>query len=169
MGGAQAQVLSAAQISLWARIGQLHAADVEAAIRQRRLVIEGMIHAALEAMHEPLTRREIAEQRLLRRYLQTFGPAMPADFAYWVGIPLRDARAIWVREEARLASVSIEGPLAALVSEDVQHLTAARPLRPPVRLLPSFDAHLLGYRDRRHLTPPRDSRRSTARRVGWRR
>jgi hypothetical protein len=278
MGGAQAQVVSAAQMSLWTRTDHLRAADVEAAVRQRRLVrawcmrhtlhlvpadelavfvrgsagraerdvrwvrgkgvpdrvIEGLIDAALEAMSEPRTRREIAErvsrslgvrqrtflgggwgnqaripavavggltfpivylfhligargvicsgtprgseptyvradawlprwhdvprdvaeQRLLRRYLQTFGPATPDDFAYWVGLPLRDARAIWLREEARLVHASIDGVLATVVSEDVQRLTAARPLRPPLRLLPSFDAHLLGYRDRRHLIAP---------------
>jgi hypothetical protein len=38
MGGAQAQLLSAAQLSLAARIRNLHVADVEAALRERTLV-----------------------------------------------------------------------------------------------------------------------------------
>jgi hypothetical protein len=290
MGGAQAQVLSAAAMSVWTRIEHLRAADVEAAIRQRRLirawcmrhtlhlvpadelavfvrgssgraerdvrwvrgkgvpdrVIEETIDAALEAMSEPLTRREIAErvsrslgvrqrtylgggwgnraripavavggmtfpivylfhllgargvicsgpprgpeptyvradawlprwrdvprevaeQRLLRRYLQTFGPATPADFAYWVGLPLRDALAIWMREEAHLIPVSIDGALAAIVREDAHHLSVAQSLRPPVRLLPSFDAYLLGYRDRRHLIAP-EKLKTVYRTQGW--
>jgi len=110
--------------------------------------------------------RDVAEQRLLRRYLQTFGPATPADFAYWVGLPLRDARAIWIREDTRLAPVSIDGALATVLSEDVQRLTTARPVRPPLRLLPSFDAHLLGYRDRRHLIAP-ERLKTVYRTHGW--
>jgi hypothetical protein len=38
MAGAQAQVLSAAQISLWARVRDLRVEDVDAALRQRTLV-----------------------------------------------------------------------------------------------------------------------------------
>jgi hypothetical protein len=38
MAGAQAQVLSAAQISLWARVRDLRVEDVEAALRERTLV-----------------------------------------------------------------------------------------------------------------------------------
>lgn len=275
MGGAQAQVLSAAQISLWARIGRLAAEYIDTAIRERRLIrawcmrhtlhlvpaedlavfvrgsagrverdvrwlrgkgmpdrtIEKIIAAALEAMDQPLTRREIAErmsrslgvrqrehvgggwgnraripaiviggmtipivwlfylvgargvicsgpargaeptyvradtwiprwrdtpreeaeQQLLRRYLQTFGPGTPAEFAYWVGTPQREAQAIWTREESNLARVSVEGAPAAVVRADVADLVEAPSIRPPVRLLPYFDAYLLGHRDRRHI------------------
>ena len=38
IAGAQAQVLSAAQISLWARVGNLRVEDVQAAVRDRALV-----------------------------------------------------------------------------------------------------------------------------------
>jgi Winged helix DNA-binding domain len=275
MAGAQAQVLSAAQISLWARVDNLAVDDVEAAVRDRMLVrawcmrhtlhlvpandlavfvrgsaaraerdirwvrgqgladrvIEGMIDAALTAMDQPVTRREIAERvsrslgvrprayigggwgnrskipavavggltfpivylfhllgargvicsgpargteptfvradawiprfrdvprdvaerRLLRRYLQTFGPTTPSEFAYWVGMPLRDARAIWVREESRLASVSIDGTSGTVVPEDLRHLARTNPTPAPARLLPYFDAYLLGSKDREHL------------------
>lgn len=275
MGGAQAQVLSAAQISLWARVGRLAAEHIDAALRERKLIrawcmrhtlhlvpaedlavfvrgsagrverdvrwlrgkgmpdrtIEKIIGAALEAMDQPLTRREIAErvsrslgvrqrehvgggwgnraripgiaiggmtipivwlfylvgargvicsgpargaeptyvradawiprwrdlpreeaeQQLLRRYLQTFGPGTPSEFAYWVGMPQREAQAIWIREESNLARVSIDGASAAIVREDLKDLMRATGIRPPVRLLPYFDAYLLGHRDRRHI------------------
>ncbi len=38
MGGAQAQLLSAAQISLWSRVRDLHVSDVEEAMRKKTLV-----------------------------------------------------------------------------------------------------------------------------------
>src|SRR5512132_2200532 len=38
MGGAQAQLLSAAQLSLWSRVRDLRITDIEDAFRKRRLV-----------------------------------------------------------------------------------------------------------------------------------
>jgi len=115
MAGAQAQLLSAAQLSLWARVRDLEIAHVEEAVRKRTLVkaacmrrtlflvpskdvavfvrgtarraekeirwargkgvpervIEAAIEAALGALDEPRTRREIAE-----RASQTLGVQM---------------------------------------------------------------------------------------------
>lgn len=106
MAGAQAQVLSAAQISLWTRVCDLRVQDVEAALRERALakascmrrtlhllpsqdlgifvrgsarraereirwvrgkgvsdrVLRALIDAALRALDQPLTRRELAER-----------------------------------------------------------------------------------------------------------
>jgi hypothetical protein len=290
MAGAQAQVLSAAQISLWARVGGLLATDVDAALRGRTLVrawcmrhtlhlvpadelavfvrgsagraerdirwlrgkgiadrvIDAVIDAALAAMDQPVTRREIAErvsrslgvrqreyvgggwgnrakvpavavggmtvpivwlfnligargvicsgpargaeptyvradawihrwrdvtrevaeQRLLRRYLSAFGPATLSDFAYWVGLPLRDARAIWEREHSASAFVNVEGTTGAVLGDDLQNLAGAVPVRPPVRLLPYFDAYLLGHRERGHLVP-RGKLKTIYRTQGW--
>lgn len=89
--------------------------------------------------------RERALAELARRYLGGHGPALPADLAAWVGLPLRDARA----------------GLGSIGSELVEHGNglvdlAARdpaPDRMPPRLLPAFDPYLLGWKDRTFTVP----------------
>jgi hypothetical protein len=95
--------------------------------------------------------REEAEGRLLRLYLQAFGPATPADFALWTGITLTEARAIWNRERAGLVPVRVEGWDAAVLKQDLDELAQAELERPLVRLLPYFDTFLLGHKERDHL------------------
>lgn len=95
--------------------------------------------------------QEQAEELLLRRYLQAFGPATLADFAMWSGISLTEARAIWTREQSRLAPVNVEGWEAAILRKDLNELAQAQLESPLVRLLPHFDTFLLGHRERRHL------------------
>lgn len=275
MAGAQAQLLSAAQISLWPRVSTLQIDDVEAAISERHLVKAGCmrrtlflvpaeelaifvrgtarraekgirwtlgkgvpertvtaaIAATLEALDQPLTRAEIAErvsrllgvpmqavqgggwgsrrkvaavpvgeltfpvvdllhlaaargvvcygpnrgneptfvradawlsrwqdvpqaeaERLLwRKYLRAFGPATVADFALWSGMTLTEARHVWAREQADLATVEVEGWAATVLQADVDALLQTKFERPLVRLLPYFDAFLLGHKERDHL------------------
>ncbi|HJS20775.1 MAG TPA: winged helix DNA-binding domain-containing protein [Anaerolineales bacterium] len=275
MGGAQAQLLSAAQISLWTRVRGLRIADVEEALRERTLVkascmrrtlflvpshelaifalgaarraekevqwtlgrgvpervVDAAIDAMLGALDQPLTRPEIAERVsrtlgvrrqavhgggwgrrskipavpvghltfpvvdllhlagargvvcygpyrgneptfvradawiprwqavpreqaegiLLRRYLRSFGPATAADFAFWSGMTLTEARQVWAREQADFAPVDVEGWAAFVLQEDLDELTQARFERPRVRLLPYFDTYLLGHKERHHL------------------
>ena len=290
MAGAQAQLLSAAQISLSARTASLTVADVDAALAKRLVVkvgcmrrtlyivpaglvavfvrgtarraekevrwalgkgvpsrvVEAAIDAALGALDEPLTRAELAERacrtlgtrprlvhgggwgsrgkvaavpvgaltypvvdllhlaaargvvcygaprngeptvvradawvpgyddvapedaetRLLRRYLEAFGPATVADFAAWTGVTLREARAIWARNESELAPVDVDGAEASLLHASVDELSRARVETPHVRLLPYFDSYLLGHADRRHLVSD-EHRRQVSRAQGW--
>ena len=290
MGGAQAQVVSAAQLSLWARVDALRVDDVQAAVRERALVkawcmrrtlhllpsqdlaifirgsarraerevrwvhgrgvtdraLEALVGATLRVLDEPLTGRELvdrasrslgvparivrsdgwgsrakvpgvalgkltlpvryllhlvgargvvcsgpargteptfvradawipgwrdvsreeAESELLRRYLRAFGPATPADFASWTGIPLSGVREIWAREEADIVPVSVEGWRAAVLGDDLRTLKRAEAAHPPVRLLPYFDAFLLGHRARQHLVAARHHA-SVYRTAGW--
>jgi uncharacterized protein YcaQ len=107
-----------------------------------------------------------AENELLRRYLQAFGPATQLDFALWAGMRLADAREIWAREEADIIPVSVEGWSAAVLREDLPQLERAKFDRPLVRLLPYFDAFLLGHKVRTHLVASRDHKR-VYRAQGW--
>ena len=290
MAGAQAQVLSAAQIALATRTEGLSLDDVDAAIAQRRVVkvgcmrrtlylvptsvvavfvrgtarraekevrwalrkgvpsavVEAAIDAALGALDEPLTRPELAERacrtlgvrprrvhgggwgsrgkvaavpvgsltypvvdllhlaaargvvcygeqrngeptfvradawvpdyedvppeeaedRLLRRYLEAFGPATVADFAVWTGMTLREAGSIWARAEDELARVDVEGEQGSMLRASRRELSRARVESPHVRLLPYFDSYLLGHRDRRHLVSD-EHRHRVSRSQGW--
>jgi winged helix DNA-binding protein len=88
--------------------------------------------------------RDKALAELTRRYIRAFAPATDRDFAYWSGLPLRDARAglesiskeieeVEVGEETMLAP---RGGIARL------------PAPGQVRMLGNFDTYLLGWKDR---------------------
>jgi hypothetical protein len=101
----------------------------------------------LGAEPERLTagRRPAALGELARRYLAGHGPASAADLARWSGLPLRDAEA-GLREAGR----SI-----AAASDDRFDLRDRPPVprELPPRLLPAFDAYLLGWEDRAYGVP----------------
>lgn len=91
---------------------------------------------------------EQARAELARRYLSAYAPAAPEDFAAWSGLSLSEARGAWQHISSRLMQVQIEGSSAWLLKTQAPWLKRATPPRPVVRLLPSFDTLLLGYRSR---------------------
>ena len=99
------------------------------------------------AAPEPLApdRRPAALAELARRYLAGHGPASAADLALWSGLPLRDAKA------------GLRGAAGAIVDAgDARFDLRGRPPVPrtlPPRLVPAFDAYLLGWADRAYAVP----------------
>jgi hypothetical protein len=154
--------------------GPIPRADLIAALAARGLPTEGQagIHLLLRAALEgvicygpdadgaetfallddwlrdvPQTRPADPLAALARRYLSAYAPASPADFAYWAGITLTDARAGFDRLGDDRVAVTVAGEPAWLLS--VQSAWLDDPAGPPVmRLLPRYDTYLLGWRDR---------------------
>ncbi|WP_431681561.1 winged helix DNA-binding domain-containing protein [Kitasatospora sp. KL5] len=87
---------------------------------------------------------------LAARYLAAFGPAGPADFAAWSGLPVRAAR------EAVAASGAVEAGPGLFAAAGAEELPAGPPV---VRLLGAFDNYVLGYRDRDAVLRPEFARR----------
>jgi hypothetical protein len=90
--------------------------------------------------------REEALAILATRYFQSHGPAELQDFAWWSGLPLRDARAAVALAGA---SVAAERHGESTLYTGVAPLPATPPRRGPAAvLLPPWDEYLVAYRDR---------------------
>jgi len=83
---------------------------------------------------------------LAGEYLRAFGPARPADFAWWAGVPRRSASAAL----ATVETVELDGYL--LLKDDQADFERSRPVSPTaVAVLPKWDSYSMGYApDGRH-------------------
>jgi hypothetical protein len=87
---------------------------------------------------------DAALARLAGRYFTSHGPATLADFAWWGGLSLREAR----------SAVEMAGPALSrdLVVGGLYRSRGPRPrarmARPAAWLLPNFDEYLVAYKDR---------------------
>ncbi|MEU5780900.1 winged helix DNA-binding domain-containing protein [Micromonospora lupini] len=95
---------------------------------------------------------------LVRRYLYAYGPATPAQFAQWLSAPL--PWATWLFSSLDLSEVSVEGTPAWVAADDTDF-----PDDPPsgLRLLPYFDAYVVGCHPRDRLFPGVAAERALAR------
>ena len=78
---------------------------------------------------------------VVRRYLYTYGPATPQHFAQWLAAPRRWAVELFDSLADELQQVEVEGTRAWVVAGDT---TAPSTTRIGVRLLPYFDAYVVG-------------------------
>lgn len=94
---------------------------------------------------------EEALREVCRRYLHTYGPARPNEFREWFGsatFKTADARALF-ESLGDLEEVEVEGHHAYVVAGDTHF---PEPVG-SVRLLPEYDAYIMGFRERDHLVP----------------
>jgi winged helix DNA-binding protein len=106
----------------------------------------------------PLGRDE-ALAALTARYFTGHGPAQLADFAWWSGLTLADAKRGVALAGDQLATATIDDRTYWFAP-----LAKPAPLRKPLLLLlPNYDEYLIAYRDHRHAFDP-----ATARKIGVR-
>ena len=90
------------------------------------------------------------ESEFFVRYIDGHGPASPADFAWWSGLPIGTARRAAEASADRLDTVDVEG--------ETLYLSRLRPRRsstaPDVLALPPFDEYFLSYANRAVACPP---------------
>ena len=87
---------------------------------------------------------------VVRRYLYTYGPATPQHFAQWLAAPRRWAAEVFDSLADELQQVEVEGARAWVVAGDT---TAPSATAAGVRLLPYFDAYVVGCQPRELLFP----------------
>ena len=93
-------------------------------------------------------------REMARRYLTTYGPATAADFARWWGMAATPAKKLFQSLNDELAAVDVEGWPAWALASTLEPLLAIKAI-PSVRLLPQFDAYVVGLaRDCGAILPP---------------
>ena len=100
---------------------------------------------------QPSIKKETAEDTILSRYLQCYGPATPQDFSAWSGLKMKIVSEIWVRNNTTLAEVTLNGKSLWILQKDLSTLLATQDESRPLRLLPHFDVFLLGHKDKSHI------------------
>lgn len=104
----------------------------------------------------PLPVRERDEDlgELARRYFTSHGPATVADFAWWTGVPLGDARRAYALAKPDLEELTVDGQPYAWVP------SRRRVTGPAVHLLPPYDEYTVAYRDRSAILDPAHAERT---------
>lgn len=88
-----------------------------------------------------------AGAELARRYLEAYGPATPEDFASWSGVSIGQARTGFEAISNHLLEVAMLDAPAWMLKHN-SHWIDEPWGNPAVRLLPRYDAYLLGYASR---------------------
>jgi hypothetical protein len=96
---------------------------------------------------------------VVKRYLHTYGPATPQQFAQWLAAPRRWAAELFDSLSGELRQVEVEGARAWLAADDA---TAPSTTPQGVRLLPYFDAYAVGCHPREKVFPGRAAERALA-------
>jgi hypothetical protein len=94
---------------------------------------------------------------LVKRYLAAFGPATPADFQNWSGLP--KSKPVFEKLRPRLVVLSDEKGRDLYDVPDGLRPSEDTPA--PVRFLPGFDTAVLGHEDRSRIISDEDRPRLT--------
>jgi hypothetical protein len=105
----------------------------------------------IDGWQEPGDDRE-ALREVCRRFLRTYGPARPSDFAEWfaaAALKVAGARALFDGLAGELEEIDVGGRGAFVLAGDRSFPTATG----QVRLLPEYDVYVMGFRERDQLVP----------------
>jgi hypothetical protein len=96
---------------------------------------------------------EEARQTLAKKYLRTYGPASVSDFAYWTGMRVREAKQIFesISEATVEVRVRDQSTKLLILKKDADSLIDSGFAADNVRLLPKFDALIMGHKDKSRL------------------
>ena len=106
---------------------------------------------------------------VIRAYLAAYGPATTEHVRNWLArgrVSIRRVRGWVAALRDRLAEVEVDGEPAWVRAEDLDELAASRPSS-AVRLLPGFDAYVLGPGTDDGRVVARARRAAVSRQAGW--
>lgn len=137
---------------------QMIAAELDAVVVSGARRGKQHTYALVEERIAPAPRktREEALAELALRYLQSHGPALPQDLAWWSGLTIADAKRGIAASATELETAEVDGQTYYLAPARRPAFTA-----PVVHLLPNYDEQLIAYRFRGNAV-----RQDVAERVG---
>jgi hypothetical protein len=98
-----------------------------------------------------------ARARVVRRYLEVFGPVTLKDVAWWTGFPVSDVRSLLRQLEPELVGcevLGVGGDFFILEEQWDEMAAVSCPEGPVINLLPLLDPLLMGYKERGRLLSP---------------
>jgi hypothetical protein len=104
-----------------------------------------------------------AFEEVALRYLSSYGPATPAEFARWFGTTPKGASDLFASLGDRLVQVEMKGTKSWLPAEEADPSTVDDDVVRGVRLLPYFDPYPVGCYPRELLFPGRAFERALSR------
>ena len=91
-----------------------------------------------------------ALREVCRRFLRTYGPARPADFAEWFGAAACQGGELCSTSLGdELEEIDVDGRHSFVLAGDRSFPAPS----PQVRLLPEYDVYVMGFRERDQLIP----------------
>ena len=96
---------------------------------------------------------------VVEHYLHAYGPATPQQFAQWLAVPRRWATELFDSLSSQLQQVEVDGSPAWVAAGDTRAPSTAPQ---GVRLLPYFDAYVVGCHPREKVFPGRAGERALA-------
>lgn len=105
----------------------------------------------IEGWHDVDERQALRE--ICRRFIHAYGPTRPEAFREWFGMRAfgaERARAVFESLSGELQEVEVAGRSAFVLEGDTDFRDRPR----TVRLLPEYDAYVMGFRERDALVPP---------------
>jgi uncharacterized protein YukE len=98
---------------------------------------------------------------VITRYLYAYGPAVPQQFAQWIGAPPAWAAEQFERHTRKLTKINFDGISAWVVGGDAEVPTETD-VEGSVLLLPYFDSYVVGSHPRDRLFPGKAAMRALA-------
>jgi hypothetical protein len=103
--------------------------------------------------------KQLDEEKSLRevtlRYITTYGPVRPADFARWFWVTKETAERLFAENKSKIAEVEFDGHAGYYVAKDFKASRA----KPSLWLLPQYDTYTLGCVPRDKLIASEAARR----------
>ena len=109
---------------------------------------------------------EVAAPIAIEAYFGAYGPATVDAFRRWLGAGAARIRRLVREHGGKLVEVDVDGDRAFVLEHHLDALAAARPSR-EVRLVPGFDAYVLGPGSTDGHVIPQARRALVSRQAGW--
>ncbi|MFO7323106.1 MAG: winged helix DNA-binding domain-containing protein [Chloroflexota bacterium] len=107
-----------------------------------------------------------ALEEVVRRYLNTYGPATTDEFGRWWGIDVSKAKRLFTRLGDDLVQVDVEGWRGWMLASSIDAIRAM-PEPDVVRLLPHFDVYVVALGRQSDVLVPAGHRARIYRNQGW--